>query len=162
MKALFRCGFVALIFLGLTCQVIRSTRGDGDKDPVVTLDERVASLNVRTVREAASAGADVLTGWSPLCGKPLYVTLSNVDGSDAGGLQDLHDPGFVEKYVYLGSVEGRPSKVGMTVSWIWASVLFNVGSLRDKPSRRFVLVSLPRACPDLLRIDWSALSPWSS
>ena len=158
MKALLRLGWVALIVLGITIQFTRGRRSDADSDLMASLVAGLGQLDVQT--EGPNA-AGILTGHSRSCDQPLHVMLDSIDGAEDERLGGISQSSSMLKYVYLGSVGETRDRSAMFGRWIWADVWFTVGLRPAKPRPKFVLVVLPRACPELATLRWSVLSPWS-
>jgi hypothetical protein len=158
MKALLRLGWITLIILGITIQFTRGRRSDADSDLMASLAAGLGQLDVQT--EGPNA-AGILTGHSRSCDQPLHAMLVAIDGAQDEQLQGISGSGSVLRYVYLGAVGDTWDRTTMFRRWIWANVLFTVGVRPTKPRPKFVLVVLPRACPELATLRWSVLSPWS-
>jgi len=158
MKALMRLGWITLIVLGITIQFTRGRRSDADSDLLASLAAGLGQLNLQT--EGPNA-VGILTGHSKSCDQPLHVMLVGIDGAEDEWLGGISQSNSTLRYVYLGSVGETRDRSAMFRRWIWASVLFTVGLRPAKPRPKFVLVALPRACPELATLRWSVLSPWS-
>jgi len=156
MKTLLRCGYLALIVVSVANQLDRGRRGDADSDPMATLSAGLERLNIHTERSSA---ANILTGQSPSCRQPIYGMLLPIDGREDERLRDLRPTDEVIKYVYLGAVEEDRDGAVMIGRWVWANALFAVGLRSHRPRSNFVVVAVPRACPELATLDWTALSP---
>lgn len=157
MKTLARCGFAALIVLSLFIQATRGQHREPDSDPIAVLAAGLERLNVATYR---SAGENILTGQSVSCQQPIHAMLLRIDGADAGRLRDLILDDVAVKYVYLGSVEEDWETAAMIARSLWASARFTMGLRSAPPPPNFVVITLPRACPELPKLPWVALSPW--
>jgi hypothetical protein len=157
MKALLRLGWIILIVLGVTIQFTRGRRSDADSDQMASLAAGLEQLDVQT--EGPNA-AGILIGHSLSCEQPLQVMLVGIDGAEDEWLGGRQSSSLL-RYIYLGSVEETRDRPAMFRRWIWAGVLFTVGLRSAKPRPKFVLVVLPRACPELATLRWSVLSPWS-
>jgi len=156
MKAILRLGWITLIVLGITIQFTRGRRSDADSDLMAGLAAGLGQLNIQTGEPNA---AGILSGHAGSCDQPLYVMLLSIDGADDERLGGLSPGSSMLKYVYLGSVGETRERSTMFRRWIWADVLFTVGLRPAKPRPKFVLVVLPRACPELATLRWSILSP---
>lgn len=157
MKTLLRCGFVALILLGLFSQTVRIRRDHRDGDPAAALASRLQSLNVAAEGPTASG---ILTGHSASCDRPIEYRLLQIDGAEDAALHASRQADVSVSYVFLGSVEARPDKVRMLALWVWATVRFAAGLRSGRPPSHFVQVALPPDCPGMATMDWSVLSPW--
>jgi hypothetical protein len=156
MRTLLRCGFMALIALIVALQLTRGQRGDDDSDPMATLAAGLRRLNVRIDGSIAS---DIVTGHAPSCEQPIHILPMRIDGVADERLRGLRQEDEVVRYAYLGLVEPERHNSVMIGRWIWASVGFIAGSRPARPRFEFVAVVLPRACPDLVALEWSELSP---
>jgi hypothetical protein len=160
MKALLRLCWITLIVLGIIIQFTRGRRSEADSDLMASLAAGLEQLGVQT--EAPTA-AGILTGHAQSCEQPLHVMLVGIDGAEEewlGGISQGQS-GSMLRYVYLGSVDDTRDRAAMFGRWIWADVLFTVGLRPAKPRPKFVLVVLPKTCPELAALRWSVLSPWS-
>jgi hypothetical protein len=158
MKTLLRLGWIALIVLGVTLQFTRGRRSEADSDLMASLAAGLQQLDVQT--EGPNA-AGILTGRSQSCDQPLHIMLVGIDGAEdewLGGTGTSQSSSMF-RYVYLGSVGETRDRSTMFRRWIWAGVLFTVGLRPAKPRPKFVLVVLPKACPELATLRWSVLSP---
>jgi len=160
MKTLLRLGWITLIVLGIAIQFTRGRRSDADSDLMAGLAAGLEQLDVQT--EGPNA-AGILTGHSQSCDQALHAMLVGIDGAEEewlGGIRQSQSSNML-RYVYLGSVGDTRDRPAMFRRWIWADVLFTVGLRPAKPRPKFVLVVLPKACPELAALRWSVLSPWS-
>jgi hypothetical protein len=158
MKTLLRLGWIALIVLGITLQFTRGRRSETDSDLMASLAAGLQQLDVQTEGPTA---AGILTGHSQSCDQPLHVMLVGIDGAEdewLGGIGTSQSSNML-RYVYLGSVGETRDRSAMFRRWIWADVMFTVGLRSPKPRPKFVIVVLPRACPELETLRWSILSP---
>jgi hypothetical protein len=158
MKALLRLGWITLIILGITIQFTRGRRSEGDSDLMASLAAGLGQLDIQT--DAPNA-TDTVTGHARSCEQPLHVMLVSIDGADDEQLRGISRSSNVLRYVYLGSIGETRDRTAMFSRWVWAGVLFTAGLRSAKPRPKFVLVVLPRACPELGTLRWSLLSPWS-
>jgi hypothetical protein len=158
MKALMRLGWIALIVLGIAIQFTRGRRSEADSDLMASLAAGLGQLNLRTDGPNATG---ILTGHSRSCDQPLHAMLISIDGAEDEWLSGISQSSSTLRYVYLGSVGETRDRSAMFRRWILAGVLFTVGLRPAKPRPKFVLVVLPRACPELKTLRWSVLSPWS-
>jgi hypothetical protein len=158
MKALLRCGYMALIALSLVIQVTTERRRDTDRDPLATVAAGLGRLNVQADR---STDTDTLTGHSPSCEQPIHVVLLAIDGSQDGRLDTFGVADVVAKYVYLGAVEEKRDLPELMRRWLWARARFIVGLSSFDPRSDLVAVLVPRACHGLETVTWATLSPES-
>lgn len=156
MKALLRCGFLALIASCLAIQTIASQRGNTDSDPRATLVAGLERLGIQTDR---SMSTGVLVGHSPSCVQPIHLMLLPISGKEDEQVSDLGLANEATRYVYLGSVEKKRSEATVLSRWLLARARFIVGLSAVNPDDSLVLVLLPRACPGLDTLEWATLSP---
>ena len=156
MKAMLRCGYLALIVLGIAIQVTHGQTATINTDPMAAL---AAGLRRLKIEPGAPTPDGILTGHTPSCGQPITATVLRIDGADDERVRDLRLDDRLLRYVFLGSVYETRNSFGIAGRWIWASALFNLGLRSSRPAPRLVLVVLPRACPEVAALAWTILSP---
>jgi hypothetical protein len=87
--------------------------------------------------------------------------LVSLDGAQDERLRGLNAAEDTVRYVYLGWVGETRDRVAMFRRWLWAAALFTIGLRPAKPRPDFVLVVLPKDCPELTTLRWQLLSPRS-
>ena len=156
MKILLRLCFVSLMVFGIASQYAAGRDATAAADAQSRLVDGLKRLHLHI--EPATSD-DVFSARSPSCEAPIKLTLARIDGGDADTLVRLRSPDHEIRYVYLGSVDAKRSEASILLRWLLTHVRFVLGlSPMDAPSQ-LVLVVLPKSCPDLAALPWSALSP---
>ena len=157
MKALLRCGFVALIASTLAIQTCASWRSNADNNPMVSVASGLSRLGIQTERPMTT---DILAGHSTSCELPIHVMLLPIGGQEDERVSDLGLANEATRYIYLGSVRAKRSEAVVLGRWLLARARFVVGFSPVNPSDNLILVLLPRACGSLGTMEWATLSPW--
>jgi hypothetical protein len=157
MRTLLRVALIALIVLGLASRVMRAHRGEAGPDQREAL---IGGLDRLHIQSTEVAGSKLLMARSALCDEAFVVGLMRNDGAEDEMTRRFSDSDIVARYVYLGSVAERPSRIASVARWGWATLLFNVGLRPNKPPADMAMVAFPARCAGLRDVDWAALSPW--
>jgi hypothetical protein len=153
---LLRLGFVALIILCVTIQTGSALRCRSAADAAPDLTGGLELMGIQI--DGITAGG-ALVGHSQACAEPIRAAVARTDGTDDETLGLSRYPDVRLKYIYLGSVEDRRNDSGIIMRWVLARALFVAGLTGFNPRRELVIVALPLRCPDLVKLDWAALSP---
>jgi len=158
MKTLIRVCFVSLMVFGVASQ-FAAPRDDGAAAAAQgRLFDGLKRLDLHIDRAPTD---DVITARAPSCQAPIQLTLARIDGGDADTLAKLRSPNDDIRYVYLGSADAQRNQMSILRRWLEAHVLFVLGRARIDAPSQLVFVELPRNCPDLAALPWTALSPGS-
>jgi hypothetical protein len=158
MKVALRCLFGGLAMLTMVTQAARLTSSDVRSDSATDLAGGLARLGL----QVATTAQGVLTATHPDCPEPVALGWVNFDGTNDNTMRAPLPTATVARYAYLGFLGGDVDKVAIGSRWVAASALSALGVRRGAVPRAVVVVRLPKACPELNSIDWSALSPWSA
>ena len=158
MKILLRLCFVSLIVLGSASQCAAGRDGVAAADAQSRLSYGLERLDLHI--DSATTD-DVLRVRSPSCKAPIRLTLARIDGGNADTLAQLGSPNDDIRYIYLGSVEAKWSQTTILLRWLQTHVRFALGLISMDAPSQFVLLMLPKTCPDLAALPWSTLSPGS-
>jgi hypothetical protein len=116
----------------------------------------LASLRLQPV---TSGQSDIVAALIPDCPTPIAIVLLRIDGGDDARAAAMLGPDKIGLYVYFGSAERQPSRLGLYGRWLTASAEAMLGARHTRAPARKALVILPAACSWLTALDWARLSP---
>ena len=157
MKPLLRGLFAALLILMLAAQAARISR-TAQPDESANLPDGLTRLGSRVQAEPVS---ERLTAIFPGCPVPVTVARIGLGGATNDALAVLPALDAEPRYAYLGFVGARLDWATVAGRWAAASALAVLGLRHSSVPISVVLVMVPTACPGLVALDWSVLSPWS-
>jgi len=150
--------FIALLLSVLIAQANRLTSNNLEPDEEAILVQRFARLGTGATVSTASS---VLTATVSGCREPVAITYVDANGAGDEKMQALLANNVVARYVYLGAVSSSIGSAAVVARWAAASALTALGLRLGYVTGKFVVVLLPKACPELTKLNWSVLSPWA-
>ena len=156
MRWVLRGVLSGLLVATVLAQVARSTDVDAPAEDYAVLVYQLVTL---AQWADVSHEAGVLRATASGCRNPVMITYVNADGRGSEAARALLGADVVVRYVYLGAVVDKLASIAVAGRWATASALAALGLRRAGVPRNAIVVALPRECPQLAELDWSALSP---
>lgn len=157
MRLYLRTVFIGLAALALATQAARLAVDL----PTAEDDNISAGLAALELRPTAPTLPGTVFAAAPGCAEPVVLTRVRFDGLGRATARALLGRPSSPRFVYLGSVSRHASAAPLIARWAAASVLHVFGLRQGTAPGSLVLVMLPLGCPELSRLDWSRVSPWS-
>lgn len=158
MRVLLTLVFCALLLLDVRdYSVLQRLQAHGT-DPMAKLGAGLAQLGM--VYRGSDHDGLILAA-APGCEAPLAVGFFAIDGGENQRFAPLLTPATQPLYIYLGQSRARFSRWDNAFLWVRATVGMVAGWRHETVPRKMVVVVLPKSCPELRKLDWSSLSPWT-